>query len=63
MNLFEGKQAGPVRIADFVVHRPVDGIFKVIEVSRKKKNDGAAFLVLTLADPTGRIPAKVWDQV
>jgi len=63
MNLFEGKQAGPVRIADFVVHRPVDGIFKVIEVSRKKKNDGAAFLVLTLTDPTGRISAKVWDQV
>ncbi len=63
MNLFEGKKQGPKRIADFVVHQPVDGIFKVVEVSRKKKGDGSAFLVVTLADPSGRIPAKVWDQV
>jgi len=49
-------------IEDLQVGKPVDGYFKVLNVSKKAKKDGSPFLALEVMDKTGKIPAKIWDN-
>jgi len=49
--------------ADLKAGQGVESLFRVVEMNRRRKKDGSAFLTLTLMDRTGRLDAKVWDQV
>lgn len=67
MNLFENKKIQfPTEkkfIKDLRVGERIDCYFKVSSADKRSKKDGGAFLTLQLMDKTGKIPAKVWDNV
>jgi 3'-5' exoribonuclease len=50
-------------IADLVEDRTVEGVFAVARKERRRTRNGAAYLVLELVDASGRIDARVWDDV
>ena len=50
-------------IADLAEDRVVDGVFAVSIKRRLRTRNGAPYLALELVDPSGRIEARVWNDV
>src|SRR6186713_1326803 len=50
-------------IAELVPDRVVEGVFAVARKERRRTKNGAPYLALELVDPTGRIDARVWNDV
>jgi 3'-5' exoribonuclease len=50
-------------IAQLEENRTVDGIYAVAKKQRLRTRNGAAYLALELVDPSGRISARVWNDV
>jgi 3'-5' exoribonuclease len=50
-------------IAELVEDRTVEGIYAVARKDRRRTRNGAPYLVLELVDASGRIDARVWDDV
>ena len=52
-----------VSIAELAENRVVEGVFGVATKRRLRTRNGASYLALELVDPSGRIEARVWDDV
>jgi 3'-5' exoribonuclease len=50
-------------IADLAEDRTVEGVYAVGRKERRRTRNGAAYLALELVDATGRVEARVWDDV
>ena len=50
-------------IADLEEHRTVEGIYAVARKERLRTRGGSSYLALELVDASGRIPARVWNDV
>jgi 3'-5' exoribonuclease len=50
-------------IAELAEDRTVDGVFAVTKKERRRTRAGAAYLALELADASGRVEARVWNDV
>jgi 3'-5' exoribonuclease len=50
-------------IAELAEDRTVEGVFAVTKKQRRHTRNGAAYLVLELTDASGRIEARVWNDV
>src|ERR671937_861030 len=50
-------------IAELAEERTVDGVYAVARKQRLRTRNGAAYLALELVDPSGRIDARVWQDV
>ena len=50
-------------IAELVEDRTVEGVFAVAKKERRRTRTGAAYLALELVDASGRIDARVWNDV
>ena len=50
-------------IAELAEDRTVEGVFAVTKKERKRTRAGAAYLALELADASGRVEARVWNDV
>src|SRR5688572_6717457 len=50
-------------IAELAEDRVVEGVYAVASKRRLRTKKGAAYLALELVDPTGRIEARVWNDV
>ena len=50
-------------IAELVEDRTVEGVYAVARKDRRRTRNGAAYLSLELVDASGRIEARVWDDV
>jgi 3'-5' exoribonuclease len=50
-------------IADLTADRVVEGVFAVKAKRKLRTKGGAPYLALELVDPTGRIEARVWNDV
>ncbi len=50
-------------IAELVEDRTVEGVFAVTKKEHKRTRAGAAYLALELSDASGRIEARVWNDV
>ena len=50
-------------ISDLVEDRVVEGVFAVKAQARLRTKGGAPYLALELVDPSGRIEARVWNDV
>jgi 3'-5' exoribonuclease len=50
-------------IAELVEDRTVEGVFAVAKKKRRRTRAGAAYLALELVDASGRIDARVWNDV
>jgi len=50
-------------IAELAEDRTVEGVFAVTKKERKRTRTGAAYLALELADASGRVEARVWNDV
>src|SRR6186997_1113786 len=50
-------------IAELSEERVVEGIYAVARKQRLRTKAGAPYLALELVDPTGRIDARVWNDV
>ena len=50
-------------IAQLVEERVVEGVYAVARKQRLRTRNGAAYLALELVDPSGRIEARVWQDV
>src|SRR5436190_8904263 len=50
-------------IAQLEENRTVDGIYAVAKKQRLRTKNGASYLALELVDPSGRIAARVWNDV
>jgi 3'-5' exoribonuclease len=50
-------------IAELAEDRVVEGVFAVARKERLRTRGGASYLALELVDPTGRIDARVWNDV
>jgi 3'-5' exoribonuclease len=50
-------------IADLSEDRTVEGIFAVTRKERRRTRTGASYLALELADASGRVEARVWNDV
>jgi 3'-5' exoribonuclease len=50
-------------IAELVEDRTVEGVFAVVKKERRRTRAGAPYLALELADASGRIEARVWNDV
>jgi 3'-5' exoribonuclease len=50
-------------IAELAEDRTVEGVFAVARKERRRTRGGAPFLALELVDASGRIEARVWDDV
>jgi 3'-5' exoribonuclease len=53
----------PVPIAELAEDRVVDGLFAVARKQRLRTRAGSPYLALELVDPSGRIEARVWNDV
>ena len=51
------------RIAELAEDRTVEGVYAVGRKERRRTKNGAAYLALELVDPSGRIEARIWDDV
>lgn len=59
-----GHRLGPVTaIAELDADRVVEGTFAVARKQRLRTRGGAPYLALELVDPSGRIDARVWNDV
>jgi 3'-5' exoribonuclease len=52
-----------VPIAELAEDRVVEGLFAVASKRRRRTRSGSPYLALELVDPTGRIEARVWNDV
>jgi 3'-5' exoribonuclease len=52
-----------VTISDLAEDHVVEGVFAVKSKRKLRTRTGAAYLALELVDPTGRIDARVWNDV
>jgi 3'-5' exoribonuclease len=52
-----------VPIAELAEDRVVDGLFAVARKQRLRTRSGSPYLALELVDPSGRIEARVWNDV
>jgi 3'-5' exoribonuclease len=52
-----------VPISELAEDRVVEQVFAVASKERRRTRAGASYLALELVDPTGRIDARVWDDV
>ena len=50
-------------IADLTAERVVEGIYAVARKRRLRTRSGSPYLALELVDPSGRIEARVWNDV
>jgi len=50
-------------IAELEENRTVEGVYAVAKKERLRTRAGAAYLALELVDPSGRISARVWNDV
>jgi 3'-5' exoribonuclease len=50
-------------IAQLEENRTVEGVYAVAKKERLRTRNGATYLALELVDPSGRIPARVWNDV
>jgi len=50
-------------IAQLAEDRTVEGVFAVTRKERRRTKTGAAYLALELADASGRIDARIWNDV
>jgi 3'-5' exoribonuclease len=50
-------------ISQLEENRTVEGVYAVARKERLRTRNGAAYLALELVDPSGRIPARVWNDV
>ena len=50
-------------IAQLEENRTVEGVYAVARKERLRTRNGAAYLALELVDPSGRISARVWNDV
>ncbi len=50
-------------IAELAEDRTVEGVFAVTKKERRRTRAGASYLVLELADASGRVEARVWNDV
>jgi 3'-5' exoribonuclease len=50
-------------IAELAQDRVVEGVYAVARKERRRTKGGAPYLVLELVDPSGRIDARVWQDV
>src|SRR6188508_3065613 len=50
-------------IAELAEDRTVEGVYAVARKQRLRTRKGAAYLALELVDPTGRIEARIWNDV
>src|SRR5258705_959382 len=50
-------------IAELSEERVVEGIYAVARKQRLRTKGGASYLALELVDPSGRIDARVWNDV
>ncbi|MCL4289025.1 MAG: HD domain-containing protein [Thermoleophilia bacterium] len=50
-------------IAELAADRTAEGVFAVARKERLRTRSGAPYLALELVDPTGRLDARVWDDV
>jgi 3'-5' exoribonuclease len=50
-------------IADLEENRTVEGIYAVARKERLRTRSGSTYLALELVDASGRIPARVWNDV
>jgi 3'-5' exoribonuclease len=50
-------------IAQLEENRTVDGVYAVARKQRLRTRNGAPYLALELVDPSGRISARVWNDV
>jgi 3'-5' exoribonuclease len=52
-----------VTIAELAEDRVVEGVYAVARKERRRTKAGAAYLALELVDPSGRVDARVWQDV
>jgi 3'-5' exoribonuclease len=52
-----------VTIADLAEERVVEGVYAVKAKRKLRTKSGSTYLALELVDPTGRIEARVWNDV
>jgi 3'-5' exoribonuclease len=52
-----------VTIAELAEDRVVEGVYAVARKERRRTRGGSPYLVLELVDPSGRIDARVWQDV
>ncbi len=50
-------------IAELAEDRTVEGVFAVTKKERRRTRTGTAYLALELADASGRVDARVWNDV
>ncbi|MHB8468743.1 MAG: HD domain-containing protein [Gaiellaceae bacterium] len=50
-------------IAQLEENRTVEGVYAVAKKERLRTKNGAAYLALELVDPSGRIAARIWNDV
>src|SRR5215212_8627836 len=50
-------------IAELAEDRIVEGVYAVARKQRLRTKSGSAYLALELVDPSGRIDARVWNDV
>jgi 3'-5' exoribonuclease len=50
-------------IAQLEENRTVDGVYAVARKQRLRTKNGAPYLALELVDPSGRIAARIWNDV
>src|SRR5438094_5166792 len=50
-------------IAQLEENRTVEGVYAVAKKQRLRTKNGAPYLALELVDPSGRIAARVWNDV
>jgi 3'-5' exoribonuclease len=50
-------------IAELTADRTVEGVYAVARKQRRTTRKGAPYLMLELVDPTGRIEARIWQDV
>jgi len=63
MNLFDKSKDSPRFIDSLQTGKNVSWFYRVQEIVKKKTKNGDDFLDLTLMDKTGRLPAKIWNNV
>ena len=50
-------------IAELAEDRTVEGVFAVTKKERRRTRTGASYLALELADASGRVEARIWNDV
>ena len=50
-------------IAELEENRTVEGVYAVARKERLRTRNGSSYLALELVDASGRIPARVWNDV